>query len=301
MRVKGGVTMAGRAWRRESPRSRGFTLIEIMVALLLGLVVLGGVAQVFISTRQAVRIQQASSRMQENGRNAIALLARYIRMSGYSTFPWDKGQTNWDPTHSERGYPASPSDDPFAEGQVVRGIGATESGNINGVDSIRIRYPGAADNMITTCLGRVVPVNEMADITLSLTANDPVAGRSLQCTDNNTSPIPQPLVAGLQDMRIWYAVSQDPAGGGSGMDAVGRLTGATAYLPADQVTARSLWNRVIGVQISLLVRSDENNVASQPQTYRFPITNGVPTTPSAGDQRLRQVVGTTITVRNQAN
>ena len=126
--------MAGRAWRRESPRSRGFTLIEIMVALLLGLVVLGGVAQVFISTRQAVRIQQASSRMQENGRNAIALLARYIRMSGYSTFPWDKGQTNWSPTNGERGYPASPSNNPFAQGQVARGTGATESGNINGVD-----------------------------------------------------------------------------------------------------------------------------------------------------------------------
>lgn len=301
MREKGWAAMADRARRCEPPRERGFTLIEILVALILGLVVLGGVIQVFISTRQAVRIQQASSRMQENGRNAIALLTRYIRMGGYSTFPWDKGETNWNPTQGERGFPASPGDNPFARGQVVRGIGATESGNINGVDSIRIRYPGAADGMITTCLGRVVPVNEMADITLSLTANDPVEGRSLQCTDNNNSPIPQPLVGGLQDMRIWYAVSQDPAGGGSGMDAVGRLTGATAYLPANDVTAQGLWDRVIGVQISLLVRSEENNVALQPQTYRFPITNDVATTPPTDDRRLRQVVGTTITVRNQAN
>lgn len=71
----------------------GYTLVEIMVALTLGLVVMLGVIQVFISTQQSARIQQAASRMQEDGRMAMALLSRYFRMGGYITYPWDKGGT----------------------------------------------------------------------------------------------------------------------------------------------------------------------------------------------------------------
>ena len=38
---------------------RGFGLIELMVALLLGVIIAGGVVQVFYSTNQAYRSQQA--------------------------------------------------------------------------------------------------------------------------------------------------------------------------------------------------------------------------------------------------
>ena len=84
------------------------------------------------------------------------------------------------------------------------------------------------------------------------------------------------------------------------MDAVGRLVGASTYLTAAQVAANNLWDRVIGVQISLLVRSDQDRLASQPQTYTFPITNNNLTTPPATDLRLRYVMGATTNIRNQA-
>lgn len=276
--------------RRPERRQRGFTLIEIMVALMLGLVVIIGVIQVFLGTQQSARIQQAASRMQEDGRIAVNLLTRYIRLAGYTTNPWDKGSTAWAPARGLRGFPTSAL---FTKkGQVISG----DTGNINGMDSIRVRYQGASDDSITTCLGRIVPVTELADITLSLSADDPVNGRSLQCTDNNTGAT-EPLIGGLENIQIWYGISQDQ-GSVSGVDAAGRLTGATTYLTAAEVTANKLWDRVISVQISLLVRSDQDRLASQPQTYTFPITNNTPTTPT--DQRLRYVMGATTNIRNQA-
>lgn len=301
--------------RQRGTRQRGFTLVEIMVALVLGLLVVNAVIQVFLSTQQSGRIQQAASRMQEDGRLVIDLMNRYIRLAGYVTNPWDRGDTAWNPIGGERGFAARVNNfnppftsNPFAQGQVVSG----GENDINGVDSIRLRYQGSGgnpadpavppgapatpgDGSITTCLGRAVAVNEVADITISLTVDDPVDGRSLQCTDNNTNTT-QPLVAGLQDMQIWYGVSQDQ-GGVPGVDAVGRLAGATTYLTAAQVTASGLWNRVISIQISLLVRSDQNNLASQPQSYTF---NGAITNPPLTDRRLRYVMGTTANIRNQA-
>ncbi|WP_394752088.1 PilW family protein [Crenothrix sp.] len=62
---------------------RGFTLIEIMVAMLLGVFLLGGILQVFLHSKQTYRTQEALSRLQEDGRFAMDFLIRDIRMAGF--------------------------------------------------------------------------------------------------------------------------------------------------------------------------------------------------------------------------
>ena len=61
----------------------GFTLVEIMVAVVVSLILLSGVIQIFLSTKQTYRFGEAVSRMQESGRFAIDMLSRDIRMAGY--------------------------------------------------------------------------------------------------------------------------------------------------------------------------------------------------------------------------
>ncbi len=61
----------------------GLTLIEIMIALLIGAFILGGVMQIFLNSRQTYRMQDNLSRLQENGRFAMEFLAKDIRMAGY--------------------------------------------------------------------------------------------------------------------------------------------------------------------------------------------------------------------------
>ncbi|PKM06656.1 MAG: Tfp pilus assembly protein PilW [Gammaproteobacteria bacterium HGW-Gammaproteobacteria-4] len=63
-------------------RARGFSLVELMVAMVLGLLVSGSAVGIFISNRQANRATDSLSRIQENARTAFELMARDVREAG---------------------------------------------------------------------------------------------------------------------------------------------------------------------------------------------------------------------------
>ncbi|MGI9277492.1 MAG: PilW family protein [Endozoicomonas sp.] len=65
----------------------GYSLVELMIALVLGLVLLGGVGHLFLSSNRTYMLQDELSRIQENARFALELLSRDIRMSGYTGCP----------------------------------------------------------------------------------------------------------------------------------------------------------------------------------------------------------------------
>jgi len=62
--------------------SRGFGLIEIMVALVLGLVISMGVIQIFVASRGTYTSQNTSARMQEDARFVLSKMMQEIRMTG---------------------------------------------------------------------------------------------------------------------------------------------------------------------------------------------------------------------------
>ncbi|HHB11822.1 MAG TPA: prepilin-type cleavage/methylation domain-containing protein [Chromatiales bacterium] len=62
---------------------RGISLVELMVAMVLGLVVVGGVVQIYVSNKQTYRVNAAVARIQENARFALDLLGRDLRAAGY--------------------------------------------------------------------------------------------------------------------------------------------------------------------------------------------------------------------------
>ncbi|WP_130620384.1 prepilin-type N-terminal cleavage/methylation domain-containing protein [Dyella amyloliquefaciens] len=63
-------------------RMQGFTLVELMVAMVLGLVVIGGVVSVFLANQQVYRTNKAMSDVQGNSRIAFELMARDARTAG---------------------------------------------------------------------------------------------------------------------------------------------------------------------------------------------------------------------------
>ena len=65
--------------KRRQSRHQGFTLVELMVALALGLILTGAVMSAFISNRQVYAASQTIGRIQENARSAFELLSRDIR------------------------------------------------------------------------------------------------------------------------------------------------------------------------------------------------------------------------------
>lgn len=64
-------------------RMRGLTLIELMIAIVIGAILILGVVQVFASSRAAYQLSQGLARVQENGRFAMDYLQRDIRMAGH--------------------------------------------------------------------------------------------------------------------------------------------------------------------------------------------------------------------------
>ncbi len=67
----------------HSCKSRGFTLIELMVALLLGLLLSGAIISVFLEGKNNFVQDDEVARVQENGRYALRLLSREIGMAGF--------------------------------------------------------------------------------------------------------------------------------------------------------------------------------------------------------------------------
>ena len=64
-------------------RSRGFSMVEMMVALVITLILLAGIGQIFLSSKKSFVIQNALARIQENGRYAMDVLASDLRRAGY--------------------------------------------------------------------------------------------------------------------------------------------------------------------------------------------------------------------------
>lgn len=64
-------------------RMTGLSLIEVMIAMVIGLALMLGVVQVFSASREASQLAQGNARAQENARFALEFLQRDIRMAGH--------------------------------------------------------------------------------------------------------------------------------------------------------------------------------------------------------------------------
>lgn len=65
-------------------KNKGFSLVELMVALVIGLLLVAGVIELFVSSRQMYRVQDMKARMQEDGRYAVFRISNLLSRTGYS-------------------------------------------------------------------------------------------------------------------------------------------------------------------------------------------------------------------------
>lgn len=64
-------------------KQTGLSLVELMIAITIGLVLMTGVVQMFISSKTVFTTQQGLSRLQETGRLAVEFMSRDLRQAGY--------------------------------------------------------------------------------------------------------------------------------------------------------------------------------------------------------------------------
>ncbi len=66
-------------------KSQGFSIVELMIAILIGAIILTGLITVFDTSQRMSRTQNGLARIQENGRYALSLMKEQISQAGYSS------------------------------------------------------------------------------------------------------------------------------------------------------------------------------------------------------------------------
>jgi type IV pilus assembly protein PilW len=66
-------------------KNRGFSLVELMIAILIGLIILTGLVTVFDTSQRMSRTQNGLARIQENGRYVLSLMKGQVAQAGYSS------------------------------------------------------------------------------------------------------------------------------------------------------------------------------------------------------------------------
>jgi type IV pilus assembly protein PilW len=109
------------------------------------------------------------------------------------------------------------------------------------------------------------------------------------------------LIEGVEDLQISYAVDTTNPDPDKQPDFVDPDADGDPYLTGAQIagnvpgsSAAEKWGRVVSVKVSLLMRSVENNVGPQSQSYSY---NGSDETPD--DRYIRKVFTHVIKLRNR--
>lgn len=323
-------------FHKGSARQAGFSMVELMVALVLGLFLTVAVLQTFVGAKQAYEFQQEFARIQENGRFAMEFLSRDIRQADYwgclsdssSIVPHvgnavGPGIEGFDAIQTaSSGY--TPDLGPPADGLLLRRVSQT---GIKG----RVPSPAAAvvhmDTTSSFQLGDTLIISDClngAAFTIAQTVNpsDTVIQHGVP------GGLGIPGISGYdiyraESTRYWLRMgvggepalvrgtSTDPwdTGGDElvegvesfqvlyGVDVAPKNGTPNYFVPADQVSSASTsMEDVVSVQIHLLVRSLRDNMLDEPQSIEY---YGQPRVNL--DLHLRKAFTTTLALRNRLN
>lgn len=76
-----------RSLNLPTKKQTGFTLVELMIAGTLGLLLLAGIIQLFVGSRQSFNLQSQLADIQENGRFALMVFERQVQKSSWNMDP----------------------------------------------------------------------------------------------------------------------------------------------------------------------------------------------------------------------
>lgn len=77
------MTSLRQKYKISNQYQKGFTLIELMVALVLGLLVSAAAVQLFTGSILSTRMQQANDELQNSGIFGLDYIVRDIRLANY--------------------------------------------------------------------------------------------------------------------------------------------------------------------------------------------------------------------------
>jgi type IV pilus assembly protein PilW len=255
---------------------RGHSLIELLIAMALGVALVGAAALLYQAQREAVTVATDAASIRDAGMTALLMLGQQIEMAGY--VPADGLGSDADhPNHvdvapavfgCDSGMPAS-DDDPSACLPVP---GASDAVVVRYVDDGVATWKSAA-GQATDCLGQGVgmPGERVVVVNRFSVGIDDAGEPQLYCRGNGGGK--QPIVAGIERLSVRYW-----------------MRGAIAPVQARSIGAGA-WSDVVAVDVCVVVRGTRA-IAK----HRYLDCDGV-VVPGT-DGRARQTFSRRVAVRN---
>jgi type IV pilus assembly protein PilW len=210
---------------KTSPAQRGFTLVELMIAILIGLFLVGGLLTLVQAMKRTSVSQSGLSQLQENERMAMTLITDVIQSTGYYYTPLSNS--------AAAAFPAAGS---LAAGQALFGSGTGST------TSITVRYQTTGLDDIINCTANPSTVASTFTNTFSLANGNLQCQLTVMVVGGATTVNPAvPLISGLYNMQISYGVQTNTSVSNNSVD---------CYLDASAMTA-TYWSAVKSVKVTL--------------------------------------------------
>jgi len=240
--------------------NKGFSLVELMVSLVIGLVILLALYVVLMSNVQSLSTTEAQSALTDNGQRASQFIRQMLKNAGYRPFEAVSIGAAFDIP-----------DDWVTQNQVISGTDGGLTGTVPGNDTLVVRYRGAENGTLVDCSGLAVAVDDPIIITIDVVDNQ------LRCTDSLTDT-PYIVADGIESLQIRYS-----------------LLDTNRYIVAPDINS-SEWEQVDVVEFAVLARSSELTSTGATNSRSYNILEGTIT--ATGDRFLRSVYEELVVVRN---
>ena len=304
-------------------QQRGFTLVELLIALLVSSTLAAGLGQILLQSKKTYKTQLNLSHMMEDGRYALEILTKETRRIGYLRNRFAGGSADGSAVGSAIDvFPDDPavldSNLSFTAGEYIRGEYNSSGfyGSPYDVNHVVFRYQlndakelsaAAPDYAASPCVQDIYleddedPTKDRHVVTIYLYVDlDPELNTpTLYCkakreivkknTDGTVTKelkkisVEKPKPLLANIERFLILYGIDTDNDGA----------ANVYLRADHKVD---WTRVVSIRPYIVLASEETNVTQNSPSYQIEDQRVVPDTPS--DRRLYRVFSTTITVRN---
>lgn len=302
------------------PLQAGRSLIELLVAMVIGFIILGSVMLTSLGGNLSSTRQNAQSRLNDEASIISNVLNWHLRVAGYSTIRTYLTPSGNEIRSANRNYMG-----PAVLGceNGIANLGAADFTQINCAgggagatpDAFAVMYEADNDNTIPTgtgipsdCVGQGVPDTTPSDINdgstyrlaenrFYLQVNAQTGQRALYCAGSGNVGVGVPLVDNVLDMQITYGVADVPSAAQTELLQIPFFE-PVMYLRADQVLALPLspptteeaihnWRRVVSMRICLLLASEPN---AMDQATPYTDCNGNVVMPAANDLRYFRTV-----------
>jgi type IV pilus assembly protein PilW len=245
------------AVRRGRSRQQGFTLVELSVAVLIGLFLLGGLLTLVQDMRRTFGNQNQLGQLQDNERLAMTLITDVVQAGGY--FPNPTLDTILTALPSNPLYPT------LQAGQAITG---THNAAAPG-DTLTVQYETALNDGVINCTGGTNTVAATRVYVNTFSAD--VLG-NLKCQLNlvpavklisPTGATGFPKSGGVTNLQVLYGVKTNFAVANNNAD---------TYFTATQMNlVPSRWNNLICVKVTLTFDNSAlaKSQPGQPATINF--------------------------------